>query len=313
MTIALAVLVSDGMVMAADSATSLAAGPGRLTNVYDSADKVFNLYRGRPIGAFTAGMGNIGKASIATIAKDLRHAFHTGVPIGPSGYVFDPTTYTVEEVAIAARQLFYEDMYMSLPKDQRSQGVWAFVVGGYSAGASHAELWQVSINSGKSEPPIQVRPAGDSGILWVGEGEALNRLVLGFSQKMPAELVKIGLNKADVDTAMALLKTDLDSALAPPPMPIQEAIDLARFLAETAIQYSRFKPGAPTVGGPVDIAAITKHEGFRWVQRKHYYDITLNPTATVGGGVVHDSTVQSIASAQGGGGPSQEPAPPEEE
>ena len=31
-----------------------------------------------------------------------------------------------------------------------------------------------------------------------------------------------------------------------------------------------------SVGGAVEIAAITKHEGFRWVQRKEVYPPNLN-------------------------------------
>ena len=31
-----------------------------------------------------------------------------------------------------------------------------------------------------------------------------------------------------------------------------------------------------TIGGPIELAAITKHEGFKWVARKHYYGEELN-------------------------------------
>ena len=31
------------------------------------------------------------------------------------------------------------------------------------------------------------------------------------------------------------------------------------------------------IRGPIEVAAVTKHEGFKWVKRKHYYDVTLNP------------------------------------
>jgi hypothetical protein len=49
-------------------------------------------------------------------------------------------------------------------------------------------------------------------------------------------------------------------------MPIQDAIDLARFLVETTIGFIRSTVFLPkSVGGVVEIAAITKHEGFRWV------------------------------------------------
>ena len=51
-------------------------------------------------------------------------------------------------------------------------------------------------------------------------------------------------------------------------MPIQDAVDLARFLVEATISFVKFSVARPkTVGGPIGIAAITKHEGFRWFQR----------------------------------------------
>jgi hypothetical protein len=60
-------------------------------------------------------------------------------------------------------------------------------------------------------------------------------------------------------------------------MPIQDAVDLARYLVETTIGYVKFTVGrAKTVGGAVEIAAITRHERFRWVQRQHFYPAALN-------------------------------------
>ncbi len=42
------------------------------------------------------------------------------------------------------------------------------------------------------------------------------------------------------------------------------------------IGFTRFRAGSPTVGVPIEIAAITKHDGFRWVRHKEYYDRQLN-------------------------------------
>ncbi len=33
-----------------------------------------------------------------------------------------------------------------------------------------------------------------------------------------------------------------------------------------------------TVGGPIDIAIISKGDGFVWIKRKHYFDPALNPS-----------------------------------
>ena len=52
-------------------------------------------------------------------------------------------------------------------------------------------------------------------------------------------------------------------------MPIRDAVDLARFLVETTIGFVKFSIARPkTVGGSITIAAVTKHEGFQWVQRQ---------------------------------------------
>jgi hypothetical protein len=55
-------------------------------------------------------------------------------------------------------------------------------------------------------------------------------------------------------------------------IPLKDAIDLAEFLADVAIKFSKFSPGANVVGKPIEIAAISEHEGFKWVKRKFYFD-----------------------------------------
>ena len=54
---------------------------------------------------------------------------------------------------------------------------------------------------------------------------------------------------------------------------------MAKFAVETAAKFARYGMHAETIGGPVEIAAITKHEGFKWVSRKHYYNAELNVEA----------------------------------
>ena len=60
-------------------------------------------------------------------------------------------------------------------------------------------------------------------------------------------------------------------------MPIQDAIKFVETLVYVTIQMSKFVPGAQTVGGDIDIAVITKHEEFKWIKRKHYFNKKLNP------------------------------------
>lgn len=60
-------------------------------------------------------------------------------------------------------------------------------------------------------------------------------------------------------------------------MPKLELIELAEALISiTAIEHKATSDEG-TVGGPVDVAFITKHEGFVWIKRKHYFKPDLNP------------------------------------
>lgn len=47
------------------------------------------------------------------------------------------------------------------------------------------------------------------------------------------------------------------------------------FIALTSL-VRRMQPGEETVGGPVDVAVISKGDGFIWINRKHYFKPELN-------------------------------------
>lgn len=80
----------------------------------------------------------------------------------------------------------------------------------------------------------------------------------------------------DSDATHLELINQFGAPLSLPAMPIQDAIDVARFAVETAAKYAKYGMRAETIGGPIELAAITKHEGFKWVARKHYYTAELN-------------------------------------
>jgi hypothetical protein len=85
------------------------------------------------------------------------------------------------------------------------------------------------------------------------------------------------IDPSQLPQVIQLIQQQLQMPLVLPAMPLQDAIDLADFLVDLTIKFSRFSPGPPTVGGPIEIAAISKHEGFRWIKRKYYFDRRYNP------------------------------------
>lgn len=285
MTIAIAVRVNDGVVLAADSASTLESDeiPGAartLPTIYNNANKILNLRKGTPIGAAVWGQGSIGFSSMATVLKDLRRLFATA-PDAESEWWFDPNNYRLSDIANLVRRYLVEQRIPAAIADSieltNSIGV---LVTGYSSLGELAEAYAIEISvNGACESAQPVSPGQHQSISYHGQQEAIHRLILGVGTEI-VDGLQLALQDVDEDTATQIsgsLTTHLRKSMVRPYMPIQDAIDLAEFLADASAKFIRFTQGAHVVGGPIEIAAITKHEGFKWIRRKLYYDRSLNP------------------------------------
>lgn len=59
-------------------------------------------------------------------------------------------------------------------------------------------------------------------------------------------------------------------------LPKEELAEMAESLVSlTSLRY-RMSTEDDTVGGPIDVAVISKGDGFIWIKRKHYFDPKLN-------------------------------------
>lgn len=275
MTIAISMKVNDGIVLATDSASTVAGsepGPDGIRgviNIYNNANKIFNLRKGLPIGAITWGSGSIGSSSISTLAKDFRKKITTEQPI-------DETNYTIEGIAQEFKQFIFDQAYEDAFRTWKIKPNLGFMIVGYSSGQPLAEEWKIDIDNGQCMGPYLMRKREEIGLTWNGETEAIGRLFVGYGTRLHKVLEEAGIDQEKIKQIIQLCRKRLIVPMVTPPMPIQDAIDLAVFLVDTTIQFSKFAPGAPTVGGPIEVAAITKHEGFKWVRRKHYFDVTYN-------------------------------------
>jgi hypothetical protein len=57
----------------------------------------------------------------------------------------------------------------------------------------------------------------------------------------------------------------------------QESAHLAESLVNITSLKRKYSPDEESVGGPVDVAVISRNDGFVWVKRKHYFEAELNP------------------------------------
>lgn len=267
MTIIVSVKINDGVVMASDSAATFANG-----QIYHHANKIVNLVKGLPIGAMVTGAGGIGNESIGTILKDLRHRFMDV----DSPWFVDRLTYTLESIALRLRELLFDQKSRALGAE-----TWMQIrICGYSAGRPLPEVWEVFLAGADCAAPTLVQGEQAAGVRWNGEYEVLDRLIIGRPTGFRETLVRNGITPEQAETLDDALISDAGASLFLSAMPTQDAIDLARFLVETTIGFCKFwtTRQPKTVGGPIEIAAITKHEGFRWVQRKLFYPVELNPS-----------------------------------
>jgi hypothetical protein len=279
MTIVVTVKINEGIVLAADSATTFMNQTGHVVKIYNSANKLFNLVKGLPIGSLTFGSGSIGNSSIATLTKDLRRRL-AGKDPKHIDWMLDPERYTMEEVARKVKKFFYDEKFQLAYQDEPPDNFLAgYKICGYSAGADQPELWDVPIRPECPEPVLLRGEAGPAacGPNWDGEYEAMNRLLLGVGCRFAESLITRGIDPEVAEQIQLQTIADLRIPVDLPAMPIQDAIELARFMVETTIRFVRFNLRSETVGGPIEIAVITKHEGFRWVQRKLFFESGLNP------------------------------------
>ncbi|KAA8888800.1 hypothetical protein F3087_07235 [Nocardia colli] len=270
MTVAVWVKVFDGIVLSTDSATTLAHPVGE--QVYNNADKIFNLHRALPVAAMTWGLGHIGPASISTLSKTLRLRLMGRDP----GYVtwkIDINDYTVEQIALKAAELFAtaagEAALSELP------GEMGYLVAGYSAGSDQAEAWLLKFHGTTLHPtPTIELDTNETGFRAYAKPAAVERLFNGYDARLEAALK----SKIDESSHPEIAKILSTQAVDPVPagMPLPDAIALARFMVEITAGFARFKLGPDTVGGPVEVASINLHEGFRWIARKHYFTAELN-------------------------------------
>ena len=60
-------------------------------------------------------------------------------------------------------------------------------------------------------------------------------------------------------------------------LPKEELAEMAEALVNLTSLKRRVTPAAEIVGGPVDVAVISKGDGLVWMKRKHYNAAELNP------------------------------------
>lgn len=283
MSIAVACAVPDGVVIGADSAVTVALPDGGVLKVFEDAEKVFPLRLSGTriedcfLGAATYGLGTLGAR---TVGSYVREFCSSSAGDGLDGLSVEQAAQALgkwlnisfaEEVQPIAEKVF-EKPFAEIPIDRRPS--LGLAVAGFAPGSHLPEVWAAQIPGESTGVDVtQSRKPGEFGATWWGVGGPITRFVKGSD---PVVLDQVATYLRD-KSGLILTEEDIGEVsrivargewrIPFEAMPVQEAVNITRFLLGLAINFVHFGAGAPICGGPVRAALITRPGGFQWVQR----------------------------------------------
>jgi hypothetical protein len=268
MSLVVYVKVSEGIVLAADSAATVAGeiiGPegkkseGVLKVFYNS--KKLNQILGLPVGVLNWGLSHL---EMRTISSLVEQCATEKIQKLEGVQNEDAPSYTVKQIADEIGEFIaplYETATEKTPEKKRKPEL-GLIVAGYSSGEFFPEEWRqvFPIERGMVRLRPDLAPGRPSfGANWYGMTDTIVRMYLGYDKRLLNILSKEGWPEDKVKKFVR----ELEYQVVFPGMPLQDAIDFARFLVDTTAKMQRFAVGAERVGGPIQMASITHEKGFQ--------------------------------------------------
>lgn len=269
MTLAVAVVTADGIVVAADSRTSLhvsnpvPAGPIAPTAYRVASDFTHKVFDAEEVAVATFGEAFIDGRNVASHMAEFvaTKAGSCSTPQNGAAELADFFGRRYDAWVAAAQQ----------PAPPPNITALGFLVGGYGNGVG--EVYEVSIPARTAT--LIATTANGGGAAWRGQTDVVTRMIRGSDLELLGRLAPARNQQAE----FAALRPTLDELGYIIPfdkMNLQDAIDFALLCIRTTIDVQRLTLGTvanrpnlswPGVGGPIEIATVTAVDKFAWVQR----------------------------------------------
>jgi hypothetical protein len=277
MTVAISLNLSDGVVLAADSAATVLGDGGSVLKVYENAEKLFAL-GDRPIGVAIYGISALGSRSVSSYLNEFEQTDPGSVLAAASDLSqivealrdFLLTAYFADLVPLLEAAL--ETPYDDIPVEQIP--VLGVIVGGFSHGAFLSEVWHISVPTNAAPgSATQERAPGQFGSNWYAMLEPIRRYFKGYDPALLEEVLNHVLQSRgappfdqqpmspqEIQELQEILSRH-EYVIPVQAMPMAEGIAHSRFLVELVISHHRYALGAPIVGGAVRLGSVTHREG----------------------------------------------------
>lgn len=267
MSLGIAFKGPEGIVLAADSRATLNVqiqtpqGPMLLPATFDNATKLLKANGQDHVGAVTYGAGAIGMQEPRT-PQSFMPEFEASLE--------KQKRLGVEEFAKKLSEFFMERWTKGgMPKAVQPGNDMIFLVGGYDKDATYGRVFEIYVPS--KPVPREVIPTGQFGAVWGGQSQIATRLLNGFDPATPQlvrDFLKVPAKEDQPDELETELKTKLSARIPWQFLPLQDCVDLSIFVLRATITLQKWIVDVRGVGGDIDLATITRTEGFQYVQQK---------------------------------------------
>ena len=261
MSLSVIVKGPEGVVLATDSRVTLEAqkkgGPTISVN-YDNATKLLAFSRPHNyIGCVTYGVAVIGQRTAHSFISEFEQQV----------LAEEKKPLTVAEYSSKLSDFFSQRWKETMPEDYDGPNM-TFVVAGYDPGAAYGKVFLFGI-PGKPTPEPRHPGDNDFGMTWGGQLQVASRLIHGFDPELPSILKQmLKLDDRKIDQLNKTLRRNLEYPVPYAVLSLQDCVDLAIFLIRTTMTAQHLAIGTRGVGGPIDVAIITRTNGLLHVQQK---------------------------------------------
>lgn len=253
MTIAVAIRTGSAVVFAADSKLTTVGlegfeedgSPRWVDQTYDNATKVAHD-RNKTLMAMAAGHASIGRVAATDFIARTSFANYGDAAAQDQGLAALVTSMVDE------KRRFWADSQVS---EEQWRGP-TMILAAPGPDGIDPRVWRIDLEGAGSETEEILTNPG----LWLeGSYEEAYTLLYGFNTRILRRIgEQVGVEPQRMwDAAFHpqgwLRPIDRINFWA---MPLQDAVDLAVFLATVQVQMDRFLPGTPACGGPIDVMVL---------------------------------------------------------
>ena len=250
MSLVIAVKGTEGVVLSADSRLTLKTESG-IPATFDNATKLLTFRNPHSwVGALTYGLATIGGRTphslIPEFEADLGHV-----------------RLSVHDYATRLSG-FFQDRWIASGAVSTEDNA-NFLVGGYDIDEPYGRIYYFGIPN--DPDPVELSPNG-FGMSWGGQDNIVSRIIHGYDpQLLPIVSQQLGLTSEQQEELNTVLG-NLEYAIPYQTLALQDCIDLATYLIRATVSAQGLASELRGVGGEIDVATITRMEGFQWVQKK---------------------------------------------